>query len=42
MDKLDLLLKRGVDGDVDYLREVLAVLVEGIMSAEVSVKADHI
>ena len=31
MDILELLRKRGMDGDVDFLREALAVLVEGIM-----------
>ena len=36
MDLLELLRKRGVDGDVDFLREALQVLVEGIMDAEVS------
>ena len=36
MDLLELLRKRGVDGDVDFLREALRVLVEGIMDAEVS------
>ena len=39
MDVLELLHKRGMDGDVDFLREALAVLVEGIMDAEASVKA---
>ena len=39
MDVLELLRKRGMDGDVDFLREALAVLVEGIMDAEASVKA---
>ena len=39
MDILELLRKRGMDGDVDFLREALAVLVEGIMDAEVSAKA---
>ena len=38
MDILELLRKRGLDGDVDFLREALGVLVEGIMDAEVSVK----
>ena len=38
MDILELLRKRGMDGDVDFLREALAVLVEGIMDAEVSAK----
>ena len=36
MDLLELLRKRRVDGDVDFLREALRVLVEGIMDAEVS------
>ena len=36
MDLLELLRKRGMDGDVDLLREALRVLVEGIMDAEVS------
>ncbi len=36
MDLLELLRKRGVEGDVDFLREALYVLVEGIMDAEVS------
>ena len=36
MDLLELLRKRGVDGDVDFLREALRVLVEDIMEAEVS------
>ena len=36
MDLLELLRKRGLDGDVDFLREALQVLVEGIMDAEVS------
>ena len=36
MDVLELLRKRGMDGDVDFLREALQVLVEGIMDAEVS------
>ena len=36
MDLLELLRKRGLDGDVDFLREALHVLVEGIMDAEVS------
>ena len=39
MDILELLRKRGMDGDVDFLREALAVLVEGIMDTEVSAKA---
>ena len=36
MDLLELLRKRGMDGDVDFLREALRVLVDGIMDAEVS------
>ena len=35
MDLLELLRKRGMDGDVDFLREALRVLVDGI-NAEVS------
>ena len=31
MDLLELLRKRGMDGDVDFLREALRVLVDGIM-----------
>ncbi len=40
MDLLELLRKGGMDGDgdVDFLREALRVLVEGIMDAEVSVR----
>ncbi len=38
MDVLELLRKRGMDGDIDFLREALGVLVEGIMDAEVSAK----
>ena len=38
MDLLGLLRKRGSDGDVDFLREALRVLVEGIMDAEVSAR----
>ncbi len=34
MDLLELLRKRGIDGDVDLLREALQVLVDGIMDAE--------
>ena len=43
MDLLELLRKRGMDGDVDFLREALRVLVEGIMDAEVSTQigAEH-
>ena len=36
MDLLELWRKGGMDGDVDFLREALGVLVEGIMDAEVS------
>ena len=36
MELLELLRKGGMDGDVDFLREALRVLVEGIMDAEVS------
>ena len=38
MDLLELLRKRGVDGDVDFLREALRVLVEGSMEAAVSLR----
>ena len=38
MDLLELLRKRGVEGDVDFLREALRVLVEEIMEAEVSLR----
>ena len=43
MDLLELLRKRGIDGDVDLLREALQVLVDGIMDAEVSAQigAEH-
>ena len=43
MDLLELLRKRGMDGDVDFLREALRVLVDGIMDAEVSAQigAEH-
>jgi putative transposase len=42
-DVLGLLRKRGVEGDVDFLREALAVLVQAIMEAEVTeqVGADY-
>ena len=36
MDLLELLRKRGIDGDVDFLREALRVLVDSIMDVEVS------
>ena len=35
MDLLELLRKRGRDGDVDFLREVLQALVEGIIACPV-------
>ena len=38
MDLLELMRKRGVDGDVDFLREALRVLVEEIMDADVSLR----
>ena len=38
MDLLELLRKRSVDGDVEFLREALQVLVEGIMADEVSAR----
>ena len=43
MDLLELLRKRGIDGDVDFLREALRILVDGIMDAEVSaqISAQH-
>ena len=43
MDLLELLRKRGMDGDVDFLREALRVLLDGIMDAEVSAQigAEH-
>ena len=43
MDLLELLRKRGMDGDVDLMREDLRVLVDGIMDAEVSAQigAEH-
>ena len=36
IDVLELLRKRGMDGDVDFLREALRVQEGGIMDAEVS------
>ena len=36
IDVIELLRKRGMDGDVDFLREALSVLVDGIMDVEVS------
>ena len=43
MDLLELLRKSGVDGDVDFLREALRVLMDAIMDAEVSTRigAEH-
>ena len=43
IDVLRLLRKRGVEGDVDFLREALTVLVQAIMEAEVTerVGADY-
>ena len=43
MDLLELLRKARYDGDVDFLREALRVLVDGIMDAEVSAQigAEH-
>ena len=43
MDLLELLHKRGVNGDVDFLREALRVLMDAIMDAEVSARigAEH-
>ncbi len=43
MHVLELLRKRGVDGDVDFLREALRVLMDAIMDAEVSARigAEH-
>ena len=42
-DLLELLRNRGVDGEVDFLREALRVLMDAIMDAEVSARigADH-
>ena len=43
LDLLELLRKRGLDGDVDFLREALRVLMDAIMDAEVSTRigAEH-
>ena len=43
IDILELLRKRGMDGDVDFLREALRVLMDAIMDAEVSARigAEH-
>ncbi len=34
MDLLELLRKQGVDGDVDFLREALRVLMDAIMGCQ--------
>ena len=43
IDLLELLRKRGVTGDVDFLREALRVLMDATMDAEVSsrIGAEH-
>ena len=43
MDLMQLLRKRGVDGDMDFLREAMRVLMDAIMDAEVSARigAEH-
>jgi len=43
MDLLELLRKRGVDGDVDFLLEALRVVADAVMDADVSAKigAEH-
>ena len=43
MDILELLHKRGMDGDVDFLREALGVVTDAIMNADVSARigAEH-
>ena len=38
MDVLELLRKRGIDGDVDFLRETLRVVTYAIMDADVSAR----
>ena len=38
IDLLELLHKRGVDGDVDFLREALRVLTDALMDAEVTAR----
>ena len=37
-ERMELLRKGGMDGDVDFLREALRVLVGGFMDAEVSAR----
>ena len=39
MDVLELLRKRCMDGDLDFLREAVEALANGIMCAEASVQA---
>ena len=43
MDLLELLRKRGIDGDVDFLLEALRVVADAVMDADVSAKigAEH-
>ncbi len=43
MDLLEILRKRGVEGDVGFLREALRVSMDAIMDAEVSARigAEH-
>ena len=38
IDLLELLRKRGMDGDVDFLREALRVLTDALMDAEVTAR----
>ena len=38
MDLLELLRKRGVDGDVDFLLEALRVVADAVMDADVSAR----
>ena len=38
MDLLELLRKKGVDGDVDFLQEALRVLMNAIVDAEVTAR----
>ena len=38
MDILELLRKRGLNGDVDFLLEALGVVAHGLMEAEVTTK----
>ena len=43
MDLLELLRRRGVGGDIDFLREALRVLIDAIMDAQVTatIGAEH-